>query len=216
MVLTVSFALSPVIGLSCHCRPCDTKYHHGLDAGVEASGPHDFAVRSDAVRLTTSKRPSHPVPTSVAIARAPLFSEQDGRAMLVIWLQTQAEHFSRDGWTRSRVICPSPWWDRCRQRRSASGCAQDGLSSSKPIDQEQEQMRIAECIIGPAKGGPVGSAASCEPRARSAQGGRAERVIRRQGDCGFRRGRMETAVYPQHQVLGKWGLTGHLPCGINV
>ena len=50
MVLTVSFVLSPVIGLSCHRRRCDTKYHHRLDASVEASGPHDFAVRLSAIR----------------------------------------------------------------------------------------------------------------------------------------------------------------------
>jgi hypothetical protein len=40
MVLTVSFVLSPAIGIlvtvACFRR---------LDAGVEASGPHDFAVR---------------------------------------------------------------------------------------------------------------------------------------------------------------------------
>jgi hypothetical protein len=39
---TVSFVLSPVIGLDCHRRfACCTK----LDASVEASRPHDFAVR---------------------------------------------------------------------------------------------------------------------------------------------------------------------------
>ena len=41
-------ALSPVIGLSCHRRRRDTS--HQLDASVEASGPHDFAVRIRAVR----------------------------------------------------------------------------------------------------------------------------------------------------------------------
>jgi hypothetical protein len=43
MVLTVSFALSPVIGLSCHRRR--QRLSCQLDAGVEASGPHDFTVR---------------------------------------------------------------------------------------------------------------------------------------------------------------------------
>ena len=43
MVLTVSFALSPVIGLYCHRRRRSCL--HRLDASVEASGPHDFAVR---------------------------------------------------------------------------------------------------------------------------------------------------------------------------
>jgi hypothetical protein len=54
MVLTVSFVISPVIGLSCHRHQADcgfsnpvgpTKTSARLDAGVEASGPHDFAVR---------------------------------------------------------------------------------------------------------------------------------------------------------------------------
>jgi hypothetical protein len=48
MVLTAYFVLSPVIGLSCHRRPADISAK--LDAGVEASGPHDFAVRVSAVR----------------------------------------------------------------------------------------------------------------------------------------------------------------------
>src|SRR5260221_4097518 len=45
---TAYIALSPAIGLSCHrrLRCC----HRKLDAGVEASGPHDFAVRLSAVR----------------------------------------------------------------------------------------------------------------------------------------------------------------------
>jgi hypothetical protein len=43
MVLTVSFVLSPVIGLFVTVI-CGTAFRK-LDAGVEASGPHDFAVR---------------------------------------------------------------------------------------------------------------------------------------------------------------------------
>jgi hypothetical protein len=43
MVLTVSSALSPVIGLFCHRRL--QRLNRKLDASVEASGPHDFAVR---------------------------------------------------------------------------------------------------------------------------------------------------------------------------
>ena len=48
MVLTVSFVISPVIGLSCHRRHADISAK--LDASVEASGPYDFAVRVCAVR----------------------------------------------------------------------------------------------------------------------------------------------------------------------
>jgi hypothetical protein len=60
MVLTVSSVLSPVIGLCCHRRLRCRK----LDAGVEASGPHDFAVRVSAIRQKHQPRPPHPVPRS--------------------------------------------------------------------------------------------------------------------------------------------------------
>src|SRR3954454_20220455 len=43
MVLTVSSVISPVIGLCCHRR--QRNYFRQLDTSVEASGPHDFAVR---------------------------------------------------------------------------------------------------------------------------------------------------------------------------
>ena len=59
MVLTVSFVLFPVIGLSCHRHPRDAKHHHELDAGVEASEPHDFAVRNmcrSSARSVTAHR----------------------------------------------------------------------------------------------------------------------------------------------------------------
>ena len=54
------YVISPAIGLSCHRRPANVEWSApgradhssaGLDAGVEASGPHDFAVRISAVRL---------------------------------------------------------------------------------------------------------------------------------------------------------------------
>jgi hypothetical protein len=64
MVLTAYFALSPVIGLSCHrhlrinaCpRPVGPTRLRELDAGIEASGPHDFAVRISAVRQHAADR----------------------------------------------------------------------------------------------------------------------------------------------------------------
>ena len=60
MVLTVSFVLSPVTGLSCHRhrRSCLRQ----LDASVGASGPHDFAVRFSAVRQQHHLRAPHPAP----------------------------------------------------------------------------------------------------------------------------------------------------------
>jgi hypothetical protein len=91
MVLTVSFVISPVTGLFCHRRFADIDASHPvgpenvsakLDASVGASGPHDFAVRNNVVRLhaasrsrtkgppcdndcvPTLSRPPHPAPRS--------------------------------------------------------------------------------------------------------------------------------------------------------
>jgi hypothetical protein len=97
------YVISPVIGLSCHRRLANIWQRPPgraratsarLDAGVEASGPHDFAVRISVARLralrsltgnrpaiasarTTLPRPPHPAPTFVTMANAPL-PEQDG------------------------------------------------------------------------------------------------------------------------------------------
>jgi len=62
MVLTVSFALSPVIGFSCHCSPRGNSAR--LDASVEASGPHDFAVRT--ARLVRPCARVHRIPFRVS------------------------------------------------------------------------------------------------------------------------------------------------------
>jgi len=99
MVLTVSFALSPVTGLFCHRRQrtnvlsapgwADSNIAN-LDASVGASGPHDFAVRCNISRPLAVDRSqvfqpalqSHraqnaaasnriPCPTSVTIAKRP-------------------------------------------------------------------------------------------------------------------------------------------------
>ena len=70
MVLTVSFVLSPVTGLVCH-RHRRKKFRQ-LDAGVEASGPHDFAVRVSTIRPSRAARVHRiPHPTSVTIAKRP-------------------------------------------------------------------------------------------------------------------------------------------------
>ncbi len=57
---TAYFVLSPVIGLSCHRHR--RKEFRQLDASVEASGPHDFAVRVQRIRQSAASRPPHPVP----------------------------------------------------------------------------------------------------------------------------------------------------------
>jgi hypothetical protein len=106
MVLTAYFVLSPVIGLSCHRRPADMVLSApgradlasaGLDAGVEASGPHDFTVRESAVRqravdrsraetrpaipsrALALPRPPHPVPYVRDDRETPLCVGRDGK-----------------------------------------------------------------------------------------------------------------------------------------
>jgi len=78
MVLTVSFVISPVIGLFCHRR--QRNYCRQLDASVEASGPHDFAVRVSAIRQKHQPRPPHPVPNVRDDRDTPLM--RDGMARL--------------------------------------------------------------------------------------------------------------------------------------
>jgi hypothetical protein len=67
MVLTVSFVLSPVIGL---LPPSSRVLDARLDASVEASRPHDFSVRKPRF-VTARPRPPHPAPALVTIAKRP-------------------------------------------------------------------------------------------------------------------------------------------------
>ena len=96
-----------------------------LDAGVEASGPHDFAVRNSIARLRACNRSRvgprpattiarrrcrvHriPCPTFVTIAKRP--SVWDGMAGVLKMLLPlrEAEYFSQQGWTACPLICPS-------------------------------------------------------------------------------------------------------------
>jgi hypothetical protein len=67
MVLTASFVLSPAIGLVCHRRLA--RLLARLDAGVEASGPHDFTVRVGTIRqgMPTASTASRPASVTIAI-----------------------------------------------------------------------------------------------------------------------------------------------------
>jgi len=94
MVLTVSFVLSPVIGLSCHRR---FALAAKLDASVEASGPHDFAVRVSAIRQKHQPRPPHPVPNVRDDRETPLCVGRDGGDIELIWVVGEAEYFYKRG-----------------------------------------------------------------------------------------------------------------------
>ena len=97
MVLTVSFVLSPVIGLVCHRR--QRNGFHQLDAGVEASGPHDFSVRGQAPSSTRRLRPPHPRPTFVTIAKRPLWRSGMATVVNMICAKNEVEYFCKRDWT---------------------------------------------------------------------------------------------------------------------
>jgi hypothetical protein len=96
MVLTVSFVLSRATGLVCHPRLADTSAK--LDASVGASGPHDFAVRRPRFRQRRRLRPSHPVPTSVTIAKRPSVG-RDSESINLFLPNGEIKYFCGRDWT---------------------------------------------------------------------------------------------------------------------
>jgi hypothetical protein len=86
MVLTAYFVISPVIGLFCHRHR--RNYFRQLDSSVEASGPHDFAVRFSAIRQRHIRVHRIPFPTSVTIAKRPSVG-RDGIKILLFLSRRQ-------------------------------------------------------------------------------------------------------------------------------
>jgi hypothetical protein len=68
---TAYFVFSPELGLFGLRHLADNSAK--LGASVEASGPHDFAVRSKCPRQKHLPRPPHPAPRFVTIASRPLW-----------------------------------------------------------------------------------------------------------------------------------------------
>jgi hypothetical protein len=104
MVLTVSFALSPVTGLVCHRhrRSCLRQ----LDTSVGVSGPHDFAVRFSAVRQERIR--VHRIPPRVRDDRdTPLCGTERGELVEMICPTGKAEYFCKGGWTQKSLSSPS-------------------------------------------------------------------------------------------------------------
>jgi hypothetical protein len=107
MVLTAYFALSPVIGLCCHRRPqetCKKLLLENLTPTIEASGPHDFAVRVSAfVRAKCLRcvlpRPPHPLPYVRDDRETPLCVGRDANDKEVIWVKRKCKYFCKEDWT---------------------------------------------------------------------------------------------------------------------
>src|ERR1700733_9841844 len=87
--------------LSCHRR---LQKICKLDAGVEASGPHVFAVRrqtpsSQALSASTASRPAF-----VTTAKRPSVG-RDGERYRLIWVFGKSEYFFKRGWTAASTNC---------------------------------------------------------------------------------------------------------------
>ena len=102
------FRALPGDRLSCHhprvMRVLDptgpTSPSSRVDASVEASGPHDFTVRRRVVRLSTSRRPSHPAPTFCDDRETPLLSGTGRREGVEMICPTgRAKYFCAEEWT---------------------------------------------------------------------------------------------------------------------
>jgi hypothetical protein len=102
MVLTASFALSPVTGLCCHRHR--RSLLRQLDASVGASGPHDFTVRVSTVRLRTfvhrrCRVHRIPHPTFVTTAKRPSFGCGMAWVLKVFLPAGETNYFCEWDWT---------------------------------------------------------------------------------------------------------------------
>ncbi len=95
---TVSFVLSPVIGFLATVAPKKLA-SRGLDASIEAPGPHDFAVRNQSRSSVVAIASIASHRAFVTIASRP--SYRVGWPMEdVIWVRTTAEYFHWGYWTQ--------------------------------------------------------------------------------------------------------------------
>jgi len=138
MVLTVSFALSPVIGLCCHRRK--RNYFRQLDASVEASGPHDFAVRitccsSKAPTASTASRPAF-----VTIASRPS-KGRDGAVYSFDLGETTKGIFLQMGLDSANQIDPPGQFTLCTNSGSQA-------SAARTYDAKGVERNILICFVG--------------------------------------------------------------------
>jgi hypothetical protein len=103
MVLTVSFVISPVIGLVCHRRLVE--FPQGL---MPASRHQDHTTSPSATAplvLRRHQRPSHPAFHVRDDASAPPDEHGTAPALLLFLPDEKAKYFSQAGWTRRANQC---------------------------------------------------------------------------------------------------------------
>jgi hypothetical protein len=138
MVLTVSFVLSPVIGLSCHRRwpRCES-----ILANLMPASRHQNHTTSPSanrrIRQLRSSRPSHPAPNVRDDREAPLLRARDARinagdlpdgatARACDQLARRANHLPRAKSCQAQFLA-------CRTRSSASPAMPPGRADARPM-----------------------------------------------------------------------------------
>jgi hypothetical protein len=82
------YVLSPVIGL---LTPSLAEKCRQLDASVEASGPHDFAVREARAFVSSAARVHRIPPHGCDDHESPLWGDGTAANIKVIWVRRQAK-----------------------------------------------------------------------------------------------------------------------------
>jgi hypothetical protein len=140
---------------------------HQLDASVEASGPHDFAVRLMAP-LVLLRQSVHriPLPTSVTIAKRPSSGGGTAGDIWLIWGGGEAENFSAGDWTTQISLNLFNKFPRARKRRRPVGAnslvSRTRCSASSAVHRRAgtrfrwapDQQRIAESALRSIRGTP--------------------------------------------------------------
>jgi hypothetical protein len=134
--VTSKYSCSLVIGLCCHRHPCDAgvsgpkgRHRHriitSLTPTIEASGPHDFAVRKRALSSVAqlASIASHP---NVRDDRdTPLVGDETAIVMQVIWVNVESKYFCKRGWTGQANHRPALWENQRPSRYAKSQHSRD-------------------------------------------------------------------------------------------
>jgi hypothetical protein len=104
MVLTVSFVLFPVTGLSCHRRPQDAQT--SLRTWRQRRGARTTRLRRPPKHRSSAQslrpaplRPSHPASNVRDDRETPLFWARDGVTIRLICVSEKAKYFRNEDWT---------------------------------------------------------------------------------------------------------------------
>ena len=162
-------------------RPVGPTRLRGLDASVGASGPHDFAVRSnisrpraidrsrahknppcDPLARKTLPRPPHPVPYVRDDRETPLCVGRDGQSSRGDWGVRKPKYFGKQDWTGSISLIRLNKFAVARKRRSGRYRLQRSTAGEKKVvaaprltrksSAYGSRLALAEPVIGPARG----------------------------------------------------------------